>query len=244
MDREQKKLWYTLSNLQVRIAGAEYSFIERLQDENGWSTGYTERVVDEYRRFLFLCAVAGHAITPSEPVDQVWHMHLTYTHNYWGYLCANVLGFPLHHGPTKGGITEKVKYKDQYIATLESYQKFFDETPPIDVWPNVDKRFQDLELRRISLEDTYVFKKPQFYPYRYAILAVLSGIIAILFGSGELGGFLIALGVLISFAVYYVRSQRTGNEGAQYGCDDTGGCGSYTTWTKVGRTSPTHFGGL
>lgn len=233
MDIAQKKLWRSLRNLYISTAGAEYTFNQRLQHENGWSEGYTERVVEEYRRFLFLCAVCTHGVTPSEQVDQVWHLHLTYTINYWDYLCANVLGFQLHHGPTKGGKTENVKYKDQYLDTLDSYKRYFDEEPPFDIWPSAQLRFQDMEFKRINLNNTYAFKKPQFYHYRYALLSMLSGAIAIVIGYGEWGWILISLGILISLAVFYIRSQRTGNEGSQYGCDDSGGCGAYTTWKPI-----------
>ena len=32
--------------------------------------------IEEYRKFVFLALVAGHQITPSDQVDQVWHLHL------------------------------------------------------------------------------------------------------------------------------------------------------------------------
>ncbi len=54
-------------------------FATRLARENGWSLAYARRAIEEYRRFVFLALVAGHPVTPSDQVDQVWHLHLTYT---------------------------------------------------------------------------------------------------------------------------------------------------------------------
>lgn len=227
MDKDQQKLWRAIENLRISVAGAEMTFLERLQDENGWSTGYTERVVAEYKRFLFLCAVAGHPVTPSEQVDQAWHLHLTYTYSYWGDLCAEILGFPLHHGPTKGGTEEKVKYKDQYQATLVSYQKLFEEEPPMDIWPATDKRFNYLEFRRINLNETYALRKPQLYPYRLAIGTLFLGVIIQAAAPYGFGTIVIIVSVLMAIAIFFIRSQRTSNEGSSYGCSACNGCGVY-----------------
>ena len=77
--------------------------------QSGWParmvgpSKYTDRVIEEYRKFLYLLASAGHPVTPSDQVDQAWHLHLTYTRSYWEDLCEKTIGKPLHHGPTKGG---------------------------------------------------------------------------------------------------------------------------------------------
>ena len=88
------------------------SFSQRLARENDWSIQHARHCIDEYRRFLYLAATAGHSVTPSDAVDQVWHQHLVYTENYWVDLCQEVLPSPLHHGPTKGGSQERVRYQD------------------------------------------------------------------------------------------------------------------------------------
>jgi len=54
-------------------------FEARLARENGWCRAYTQRVIVEYKRFVYLAMTAGHVVTPSEEVDHAWHMHLTYT---------------------------------------------------------------------------------------------------------------------------------------------------------------------
>ena len=77
------------------------SFSQRLARENGWTHHFAKRVVEEYKRFMFLAVATGHPVTPSEQVDQAWHLHLVYTGSYWKDFCGNVLGQPVHHGPTQ-----------------------------------------------------------------------------------------------------------------------------------------------
>ncbi|MGF2075510.1 glycine-rich domain-containing protein, partial [Enterococcus casseliflavus] len=90
---------------------------QRLARENGWKLEFTRRVVAEYKRFIFLAIVAGHAVTPSQQVDQAWHLHLLYTRSYWDDFCGQVLGLRIHHGPTQGGSAEQAKYRDWYDRT-------------------------------------------------------------------------------------------------------------------------------
>ena len=85
--------------------------------------------IEEYRRFCFLAVVAGHAVTPSEEVDAVWHLHLLHTWDYWEVFCPKVLGKRFHHGPTEGGAQEESRFYDQYAATLGSYQHWFGPPP-------------------------------------------------------------------------------------------------------------------
>ncbi len=62
---------------------ADLSFEQRLAHEQGWDLGFAKRAVQEYLRFAYLCVHAG-PCTPSVEVDQVWHLHLTYSRDYWG----------------------------------------------------------------------------------------------------------------------------------------------------------------
>jgi hypothetical protein len=98
-------------------------------------------VVEEYRRFVYLAMAAGHPVTPSVDVDHAWHLHLTYTRSYWEEMCGRVLGRPLHHDPTRGGLAEGAKFTDWYARTLRSYQEAFGSAPPADIWPSPAERF-------------------------------------------------------------------------------------------------------
>ena len=118
------------------------------------------RVIEEYKRFVFLAMRADHVVCPSEDVDQIWHMHLTYTRSYWEKLCGQVLDKPLHHGPTQGGREEHVKYFKLYQKTKQSYRDWFGEEPPSDIWPSAEQRFgEDLHFVRINAAHHWIVPK-------------------------------------------------------------------------------------
>jgi hypothetical protein len=143
-------VWAALSSYRIGPTDAALSFAERLARENGWSAARTARVMEEYRRFCFLAAIADHPVTPSDAVDQAWHLHLTYTRDYWERFCPDILGRALHHGPTAGGQGERHRFFAQYADTLASYEQAFGASPPADIWPAAAQRLgRDTQARRV-----------------------------------------------------------------------------------------------
>src|SRR5687767_6908346 len=113
---EEHALWDRIRHFQLDDPSIAFPFSKRLARENGWSFDYTLRVIEEYRKFLFLCCVSEKGVTPSDPVDQAWHLHLTYTRSYWVDLCRNTLQKEIHHHPTKGGPAEAQKFDGLYTS--------------------------------------------------------------------------------------------------------------------------------
>ncbi|MCL9998443.1 MAG: hypothetical protein NBV68_03600 [Erythrobacter sp.] len=134
-------LWQRIADHLIGPADASLSFAARLARENRWSLAHAERVIGEYKRFCYLAMTAGHEVTPSDAVDQAWHLHLTYSRDYWQNFCARVLGADLHHGPTQGGPVERDRFYHQYAATLAAYESAFGSAPPGDIWPGAHRRF-------------------------------------------------------------------------------------------------------
>jgi hypothetical protein len=129
-------LWDRLAAMRIEPEGARLTFAARLAKEQGWSPGHAERVVEEYRRFLYLAATLKPEITPSVQVDEAWHLHLTYSRHYWEELCGRILRKPLHHLPTEGGAEEAARHRRQYEATRSAYAQTFDAPTPADIWPS------------------------------------------------------------------------------------------------------------
>ncbi len=135
MNSAQSELWTRLETFVFDEPGTTLTFARRLARENDWTAEFTQRVIREYKRFVFLAMEAGHPVSPSGEVDQAWHLHLTYTKSYWQDLCGEALGGRrLHHHPTKGGSDEAAKFDGQYQRTLDSYSRLFGEEPPPDIW--------------------------------------------------------------------------------------------------------------
>jgi len=163
MNATQKTLYERLEAFEFDPPGVQLTFARRLARENAWSQAYAERVIGEYRRFVFLAIEAGHVVTPSEQVDQAWHLHLIYTRSYWDGLCREVLGRPLHHGPTQGGASEQAKYIGCYEQTLASYERLFGERPPQDIWPPAQQRFgEDLRHVTVNTAQHWIIPKPRW----------------------------------------------------------------------------------
>src|SRR4051812_36163331 len=100
---EDLDLWGRIVDFDFDANGCPGHFTEKLAYEQGWSHSFAERVVGEYRRFVYLTCIAGHVVVPSDEVDMAWHQHLLDTEQYWGEFCKTVLVRPLHHRPNKGG---------------------------------------------------------------------------------------------------------------------------------------------
>ncbi len=140
-------LWRAIDGLAFDRSDHDLTFTRRLARENGWREWYAQRVVDEYKRFLYLLGRAGHPVTPSVPVDRAWHLHLSYSRSYWEELAPHYETLP-HHGPTMGGAAEGEKFREWYDKTLASYVRIFGETPPEHIWQPPDERFRPGQMWR------------------------------------------------------------------------------------------------
>ncbi len=158
---EHSALWQRIFAFSLDQAGSELPFSRRVARENGWPMDYAQRVIEEYKCFAFLATVAGHPVTPSDPVDQVWHLHLTYSRSYWEDFCPNVLGKALHHEPTRGGWPEQQKFSEWYRHTLLSYERLLGYPPPADIWPDPAIRFGEAQdFVRINKACYWLILKP------------------------------------------------------------------------------------
>lgn len=129
-------LWERICNFSIDDPSAPFKFSDKLARKNGWTPAFTSRAIDEYKRFILLCCISPSGASPSEAVDEVWHLHLTYTENYWKRFCTETLEKEIHHHPSKGGSPEKEKHRRWYADTLRLYREVFDEDPPADIWPS------------------------------------------------------------------------------------------------------------
>lgn len=166
-------LWRAIEGLQLDDPNHDLTFTRRLARENRWQEWYATRVVDEYKRFLYLLGRAGHPVTPSDPVDQAWHLHLTYSQNYWEKLAPHFPS-PPHHGPTEGGDAEDGKFRVWYGKTLESYAGIFGEDPPDHIWETVEERFRpDQRWIRVNAAKFLLFPRRKFVLWTGLLIASL-----------------------------------------------------------------------
>jgi hypothetical protein len=234
MTPEQSALWNQLAGFSFDDPGSAFPFSQRLALENGWSREFAARAIEEYRRFLFLSAVSGHLCTPSDEIDQVWHLHLCYTKSYWHDLCRDLLGREIHHGPTRGGEAEDTRYRLAYKATLASYRSLFNGDPPGALWPEVAERFdRRRRFRRVDLARSWVFEKPN--PLRVFGVLVALGAISLAackedaFGDPMMPIYAFGVAASVGILAILIRAVR-GGRGGRRSSRRKSGCGSCSTW--------------
>lgn len=239
LDEDGRVLLARLESMSLGPDGAELSFERRLARDNGWPTAFAERVCSEYRRFVLLCHRAGQPMTPSDAVDQAWHLHLCYSRSYWQRMCREILGAPLHHEPTSGGTAEASKFADWYEATLQAYEATFGEPPPADVWPATPARFATAAaFRRVNTAQDWVITRANASVIFVGVmLALIFAFYAGCVWSGDDAAFAIlgvvvagatAVGLVVTRLVKRGRGtcggSSCGGGGCGAGCG--GGCGS------------------
>ena len=132
-------LWQRIE--QYPIAGAaNQAFTRRLARENVWSQEFSVLAIQEYKRYCYLQCGATSSRCPSPAVDQVWHLHLLYTCDYWHHFCPEVLQRELHHVPSNDGATYLDQDREHYAQTLADYEQEFGAAPA-QIWPDLKQRF-------------------------------------------------------------------------------------------------------
>lgn len=250
---KNKNLWNKLNAFELDDPEAKFTFSQRLAKENGWSHAYAIRVIREYKKFLYLSVVYKQMLTPSEDVDQAWHLHMIYTDSYWIDLCKNTLGTKFHHNPTKGGKKEASKFDVLYQNTLDIYKEEFGYAAPSDIWLDVKKRFEPVTFQRINMSENIVLNKTKVKQYMYgfaASIAVFLITFALISADTQseskytIGDFFLwlVIGIVAVFLIrgiyrYITRKSRSNknSDGSDAGCSSTG-CTIYTAFIGCGSS--------
>jgi hypothetical protein len=240
MTKDENKLWQKIEAFELDVPHADFKFSQRLARENGWSHNYTQRVITEYKKFLFLCCINETCVTPSDPVDQAWHLHLTFTRLYWVDLCKNTIGKEIHHNPTKGGTREADKFDGFYTSTQKLYEDKFGMAPPADVWQNNKERFSDINFQRVNLRGNWVIKKPRISVALAVLVVVFIACTTFIQAAGDYGEPLLMVGIMVAVVIGVYKWESNPNkanrnkDNSGNGCS-TAGCG--------GDSGSSHGGG-
>jgi uncharacterized protein (TIGR04222 family) len=163
MTEAESLLWERLKCYQIDEPGVASPFSRRLASEQGWSESFSRRVIEEYKRFCFLAVTLPDGASPSAIVDEAWHLHLTYTREYWQKFCPDILGKSLHHVPTRGGALERRKHDDWYESTRAAYQRLFGMPPPLDIWPPEPTQVSHVSRKaKVDIRQCWVIPKPKW----------------------------------------------------------------------------------
>jgi hypothetical protein len=226
-------LWSRISSFKIGCDDDAISFKSRLARENGWSFIYTDSCIKEYKKFIYLAAISKQPITPSNQIDQTWHLHLTYTRSYWIQLCEETLNEVIHHDPTRGGSSELLKYREQYGNTLDLYEKEFGEAPRKDIWPENNALFLGIEQHgMVNSKRNWMIRNPM----TYAVLLVFSASPLVAVGEVQGDPFSIkhiALIIFCGFSIFAISlliirnwiKSIGGGKNKGFKCGSGGSCG-------------------
>ena len=131
IDYRLDPLWLKLNVMGMQGAQNLAPVMEMMQKQMGWTSEMAQRVIEEYRKFLFLAMRAGHQVIPPGVINDVWMQHMQNAQNYW-----EQLGQMITAKPVAGGFDAKsfTAMADPWAATLQSYEKIFGMKPPMDIW--------------------------------------------------------------------------------------------------------------
>ncbi|WP_294322448.1 hypothetical protein [uncultured Chryseobacterium sp.] len=189
---ENGLLWNRLLHFELDHPGAEFPFSKKLAKEENWTESFTQKAIEEYKKFVYLCCILPNGASPGEVVDKVWHLHLTYTQNYWEEFCPDILQRKLHHHPSNGGKDEAEKHSNWFKETLENYCKVFGEMPPEEIW-----------LRKKKGRSFKFFKKD------FHFIALLPLLLMVISCSGN--GNMAFTGIFFIFIIWIIIKSLRGN---------------------------------
>lgn len=119
---------------------------QRIHDVHGHDLECATALIREAKRMLYLCAVSGEAVAPSEFVDHAWHEMLMFTR--WYKQFSQYIGTFVHHDPTppeeKRAMRQHLASSDvpagkrevpTYTTTKQHYRACFGEDPDPRWWP-------------------------------------------------------------------------------------------------------------
>lgn len=228
MRSDELELWNRIKAFQFDKPGIKLTFAKRLAKENGFSESFAGQVVEEYRKFIFLCCVSKQQISPSPNVDLAWHLHLTYTRSYWTDLCENTIKRDLHHDPTEGGSEEDRKFKGLYHDTLELYRTYFSFDAPESVWPN-DIGSKGGPDKANVYDSFFGFLRNRRRFSMTVILVMLAGLLVGCSAITDSFPIILSLALVAGIGVFALvrRKKRSNGEGGS-GCSSSG-CGGTTS---------------
>ena len=131
MDYRLDPLWLKLNLMNAQGMQAFAPLMKMMEQQMGGNSEMAQRVIEEYRKFLFLAMRAGHQVIPPGVINDVWMMHLQNAQNYWENLGQMIAEKPVAKGLDAKGFANAA---DAWTATLQSYEQIFGTKPPMDIW--------------------------------------------------------------------------------------------------------------
>ena len=139
-------LWDKISARFGKTDPSLMAFAHKIGKKHGWTTPFTLRAINEYKKFIFLGLASDFQVTPSKIIDVVWHEHLLFSKAYREF-CDQVIRQPFDHYPELVPMEDQTgRFSAQYLDTVALYKKEFDIDPPVAIWG--DTKFDQEQVKK------------------------------------------------------------------------------------------------
>lgn len=194
MQYKEYPVWKFISNFPFDAPNAIETFPDRLARSGEWSTEHCHTVIEEYKKFLFLCATKEYQMVPPRSVDLAWSLHMEYYPTSWKSLQKFI---PAKH-IARSKIFNRSEPDDEelffnhYLATKDCYIEIFGERPPVTVWGMYDEEFEKKTSIIVGKD------KPFTMDMRFAaLLLVFTGSVITYFLNNPIPGILGIIGLIV-----------------------------------------------
>lgn len=128
--------WIVDLTHRPRLKVGATPLVDRSMRIHGWDEGFALRVLEGYRKFLNLKQMFqdydSEKLSPSIPVEQMWHLHILDTENYERD-CRLLFGRMIQHNPDER-LDDPQARKKRIAKTIFSVRLKFDDMFDKEVW--------------------------------------------------------------------------------------------------------------
>lgn len=133
---DENPIWKQIDSFPFDAPNLIENFPARLTRKGKWTPEFTDEVIKEYKKFLFLIATAKCILIPPPAIDLAWKLHIDYYPKSWNEICGKVLPLGLHRVVPDSEDSSMPKWDiAHYEHTLELYSQTFHSWPSIEIWP-------------------------------------------------------------------------------------------------------------
>ncbi len=136
------------------------SVINYAQKEYGWEPSFAGKVVYEYKRFMYLKSKDPNC-SPSDHIDQFWHVHILYTESYARF-CMENFGKFIHHNPDMS-LDQKAR-KERIGRTIKLYMLTYPSITYPEIW-NINLELANVDLTKKVSTSNQTIKVKVIYVY-------------------------------------------------------------------------------
>lgn len=145
--------WNVDRSREPRLKEGATPLMERCIRTYGWTEDFAVKVLDGYKMFLTFKKSFedwdAKKLSPSVPVDQMWHQHILDNRNY-NKDCELLVGQVIFHDPD-GGLDEDAR-EERIKTTIGALRIKYDDDYDKEVWNFGSIRRQDREDRLMRMQ--------------------------------------------------------------------------------------------